>query len=60
MAGVFPSFEGSGPIMGYQIFIKTLTGKTVTIECDSSYTIDNIKSKIRMLLLTDHVDKGDI
>ena len=30
-----------------QIFVKTLTGKTITLEVDSSDTIDNIKGKIQ-------------
>ena len=30
-----------------QIFVKTLTGKTITIEADSSDTIDNVKAKIQ-------------
>lgn len=30
-----------------QIFVKTLTGKTITIEVESSDTIENIKSKIQ-------------
>jgi ubiquitin len=32
-----------------QIFVKTLTGKTITLEVESSDTIDNVrqKSKIR-------------
>ena len=29
-----------------QIFIKTLTGKTITLEAEHSDTIENIKSKI--------------
>jgi ubiquitin len=29
-----------------QIFVKTLTGKTITLEVDASDTIDNIKAKI--------------
>lgn len=29
-----------------QIFVKTLTGKSITIEADSSDTIANVKSKI--------------
>lgn len=30
-----------------QIFIKTLTGKTITIDCESSDTIEQVKSKIQ-------------
>ncbi|EEY21912.1 ubiquitin [Verticillium alfalfae VaMs.102] len=30
---------------GMQIFVKTLTGKTITLEVESSDTIDNVKSK---------------
>jgi ubiquitin C len=30
-----------------QIFVKTLTGKTIMLEVESSDTIDNIKSKIQ-------------
>ena len=30
-----------------QIFVKTLTGKTITLEVESSDTIDMIKSKIQ-------------
>lgn len=30
-----------------QIFVKTLTGKTVTLECEPTDTITNIKSKIQ-------------
>ncbi|CAD6228493.1 unnamed protein product [Miscanthus lutarioriparius] len=32
---------------GMQIFIKTLTGKTITLEVESSDTIDNVKAKIQ-------------
>ncbi|CAF0772758.1 unnamed protein product [Rotaria sordida] len=32
---------------GMQIFIKTLTGKTITIDVDPSATIENVKSKIQ-------------
>jgi len=32
---------------GFQLFVKTLTGKTVTLEVSSSDTIDNIKAKIQ-------------
>jgi ubiquitin len=30
-----------------QIFIKTLTGKTITLEVEPSDSIDNIKQKIQ-------------
>jgi ubiquitin len=30
-----------------QIFVKTLTGKTITLEVESSDTIDNVKTKIQ-------------
>jgi len=31
---------------GMQIFVTTLTGKTITLEVESSDTIDNVKVKI--------------
>ncbi len=34
-----------------QIFVKTLTGKTITLEVESSDTIDNVKSKIQGMSL---------
>ena len=30
-----------------QIFVKTLTGKTVTLEVEPSDSIDNVKAKIQ-------------
>jgi ubiquitin C len=32
---------------GLQIFVKTLTGKTINLEVESSDTIDNAKAKIQ-------------
>ena len=32
---------------GMQIFVKTLTGKTITLEVEGSDTIDNVKAKIQ-------------
>merc|ERR1712010_390547 len=33
--------------LSMQIFVKTLTGKTVTLEVESSDTIENVKGKIQ-------------
>ncbi|KAF8922681.1 hypothetical protein CPB85DRAFT_1268595 [Mucidula mucida] len=33
-----------------QIFVKTLTGKTITLEVESSDTIDNVKVRITRYL----------
>ena len=30
-----------------QIFVKTLTGKTITLDVEASDTIDNVKAKIQ-------------
>jgi len=30
-----------------QIFVKTLTGKIITLDCESSDTIENVKTKIQ-------------
>merc|ERR1712107_305706 len=32
---------------GMQIFVKTLTGKTITLDLEASDTIDNVKAKIQ-------------
>ena len=32
---------------GMQIFVKTLTGKTITLDAESSNTIENVKAKIQ-------------
>ena len=34
-------------VIAMQIFVKTLTGKTITLEVESSDTIDNVKAKIQ-------------
>ena len=31
---------------GMQIFVKTLTGKTITLEVESNDTIDNVVAKV--------------
>ena len=38
---------GSGTMSSGQIFVKTLTGKTLTLECEGSDTIENVKAKIQ-------------
>ena len=34
---------------GMQIFVKTLTGKTITLDVEASDSIDNVKAKSRLL-----------
>ena len=36
---------------GMQIFVKTLTGKTITLEVEASDTIENVKAKIQVCLI---------
>merc|ERR1711997_393375 len=36
-----------GTINGMQIFVKTLTGKTITLDVEASDTIENVKTKIQ-------------
>merc|ERR1712167_398927 len=38
---------GAPPRGGMQIFVKTLTGKTITLEVEPSDSIDNVKAKIQ-------------
>ena len=49
--GAFPMNVSAAVVdsipVGMQIFVRTLTGKTVTLEVDSSDTIENIKQKIQ-------------
>jgi ubiquitin C len=33
--------------MGFQLFVKTLTGKTITLDVEPSDTIENVKQKIQ-------------
>ena len=35
------------PVQAMQVFIKTLTGKTVIVDVEASDTIDNLKAKIQ-------------
>ena len=35
-----------------QIFVKTLTGKTITLEVEPSDTIENVKAKIQARLFS--------
>ena len=36
---------------GMQIFVKTLTGKTITLEVEPSDSIENVKAKIQVSTL---------
>lgn len=33
--------------MSYQVFIKTLTGKTITLDVDAADTVESMKAKIQ-------------
>lgn len=33
--------------MSFQLFVKTLTGKTITLDVESSDTIESLKAKIQ-------------
>ena len=39
--------QAQGLTTKFHSFVKTLTGKTITLEVESSDTIDNVKSKIQ-------------
>ena len=41
------SFACSTPVAAMQLFIKTLTGKTITIDVEPSEAIENVKQKIQ-------------
>jgi ubiquitin len=43
----YPSLRALTLVVAMQIFVKTLTGKTITLEVESSDTIDNVKAKIQ-------------
>eukprot|EP00658_Telonema_sp_P-2_P026002 TRINITY_DN20491_c0_g1_i11.p1 TRINITY_DN20491_c0_g1~~TRINITY_DN20491_c0_g1_i11.p1 ORF type:complete len:1774 (-),score=450.72 TRINITY_DN20491_c0_g1_i11:221-5380(-) len=40
-------FAGGVLVHNMQLFVKTLTGKTITLEVESSDTIENVKAKIQ-------------
>nr|XP_012466429.1 unnamed protein product [Gossypium raimondii] len=44
---LFSSWSYVRELKKMQIFVKTLTGKTITLEVESSDTIDNVKAKIQ-------------
>jgi ubiquitin len=41
------SHAAAAEAIAMQIFVKTLTGKTITLEVESSDTIENVKQKIQ-------------
>ena len=42
-----PGDSGGASSSGIQIFVKTLTGKTITLEVEGSNSIENLKSRIQ-------------
>lgn len=43
---ILPKHRNAVVAEGFQLFIKTLTGKTITLFVNSSDTIENVKAKI--------------
>ena len=43
-----------------QIFVKTLTGKTITLDVEPSDTIDNVKQKIQVSASMDGSARVDV
>ena len=39
-----------------QIFVKTLTGNTITLDGEASETIDNVKARIHRQLISTHLN----
>ncbi|MEI6716030.1 MAG: ubiquitin-like protein [Verrucomicrobiota bacterium] len=37
----------TSPVFGMQVFVKTLTGKTITLDVEASDSIENVKAKIQ-------------
>ena len=42
-----PCYQARHSLLTWQIFVKTLTGKTITLEVEPSDSIDNVKAKIQ-------------
>ena len=45
LAGLLTSV--AAPVWAMQVFVKTLTGKTITLDVEPSDTIENVKTKIQ-------------
>ena len=44
---IYPKFDVTAVQLKMQLFCKTLTGKTLTLEVEPSDTIENVKAKIQ-------------
>ena len=44
---IYKNFKSWDNVYIMQIFVKTLTGKTITLEVEPSDSIDNVKAKIQ-------------